>query len=494
MSTPRIPSGLTAPTGALHEGDLEIFTYPTQPLQAVYNQGAVVVGANLQLLFWGTFWETASAPSTGDIEQAVRTILASPYLSEVSQYGFSDLTLNPSRIVTAPAPPSTSYSSDDVGNMIWKLIDDGTFPTPDSSDRRNLYVVFPPQGSVYGDSSDSGAHTASRRSPFDVNYLWFGWVNYAGIDTLTAVFSHELVEMITDPEPRSGWTTTVSSSENELVDVCSPETGMTDGVAVSAYYSRRLGACVVPCNALQRAVRLSVADVPVGPPKQIASGTATADNFCFDGTYGWSLNGQVQNAIVSADVSSYANPILAWTVNGTAVGAGVAITGPVDNDTDPLGDLEALPAESATVECTPSGTILTIRSTFGDGAIDLDVLCTVVESGVPTGYETQRTDEIAVTVAGRQRVMDAAYSRSLAACTSRRESMLHMALKHVREIFDRGDPLPGFANRLYKELNAVLERATTVAGELARGATVTTGATGPRQAPQIRETSGIGAR
>jgi hypothetical protein len=464
----------------LHEAGREIFTYLTVPLQTVYGGGAIVVGANLQLLFWGNFWETATAPSTDDLQQAARTVLASPYLSEVAQYGFSDLTLNPPRIVTAPAPPA-SFSGDDVSNMILTLIGEGIFPNPESSSRRNLYMVFAPPSSVYSDSDDAGAHTAVSNASFAVDYLWLGWVNYDTLDNLTAAFTHELVEMITDPEPDSGWTTTVPGSENELVDVCVLQRGMCDGVAVSAYYSKRLAACVVPCSPLQRAVSLGVSVAPTGP-RELKTGHATASNFCFDGTYGWSLYSQVQTAIVSADVSSYAKPSLAWTVNGVSVGYGVSITGAVDNDTDPLGNLQTLPAESATVECTPSGTILTIRSTFGAGALDLDVVCTVVEDGLAPGYDTQRSDELAVTVAGRERVMDPAYSRALAACSARREAMLHMALKHVRQIFDRGDPLPGWMNRAYKELSESLDAATAIADRLARGST------GDQQASAMQET------
>jgi|HubBroStandDraft_6_1064221.scaffolds.fasta_scaffold41746_2 hypothetical protein len=475
MTYPRIPTNLSYPTGRIFDGGREIYTYITPNVQAVYGGGAIVVGANLQPLFWGAYWESASDPSVGDVFQAVQRVLNSPYLSELAQYGFEDLTLNAPLIVTNPAPAAGSFSADDVTGMVWQLISDGTFPDPDSSDRRNIYMVFGPHGTQYtgSDVDAGGAHTNARHHTisFDVDNAWIAWVDYGGIDDITAVFSHELVETITDPEPRSGWVTTSPGDENELADVCADQIGMTDGVAVAAYFSNARHACVVPTTPWTRQVILRTQDALDPDRRLLSTGSATASNFCFTGTFSWQLFGQAEQLTVTADVSSYAKPVITWTVNGTSISGTTPVTAPVDPDTDPLSNLEALPAEVATIQVTADGATLVLRSTSGQGAVDLDVICTAVEDGLASLYDSQRTSEMGVTISGRVRVMDSAYDRAAQACADRRERLLHMAYKRVMSFVHRGDPQPGL-ERARKAFAAAIDQALAIAERTETGGTV----------------------
>lgn len=464
MTYPRIPDNLSTPTGRIYDAGREIFTYITPSDHAIYGGGAIVVGANLQPLFWGAYWETAAAPSMGDVFEAIQRVVNSPYLSELSQYGFQNLSLNSPLIVTDPAPAAGSFSADDVTGMVWQLISDGKFPDPDSSDRRNIYMVFAPSGTQYNAPESGGAHTGARHHTisFDVDVAWVAWVDYADLDTITALFSHELVETITDPEPSSGWVTTDPNSDNELVDVCANQIGMVNEVAVAAYLSNNRATCVVPTAHWTRQVILRTQDSLGNDRRLLISGSTTASNFCFDGTFSWQLFGQTEELTVTADVSTYAKPTIAWTVNGTSIDTTASITAPVDPDADPLSNLETLPAETATAQATVSGTSLVLRSTFGQGAVDLDIVCSAQEEGLPALYDSQRSAEIVVMISGRSRLMDSAYDRAAQACADRRERLLHMAYKQVMSFVHRGDPQPGI-ERDRKAFVAAIDRALAIA-------------------------------
>ena len=100
------PSGLSNPVGVISEPGAEIYKFLTLPVTLNNGGGAVVGSARLVLLFWGEFWQTANNPSAADITAAVTDIVNSPYLSELSQYGFRSLTIDPPVIVIQPVPPS----------------------------------------------------------------------------------------------------------------------------------------------------------------------------------------------------------------------------------------------------------------------------------------------------------------------------------------------------------------------------------------------------
>ena len=64
--------------------------------------------------------------------------------------------------------------------------------------------------------------------------------------SISSIFSHELVEALTDPEgdgiqvnPRNG------SAWNEVADVCF-STGILNGVTVQSYWSQQDRACIIP--------------------------------------------------------------------------------------------------------------------------------------------------------------------------------------------------------------------------------------------------------
>ena len=247
VAAPASPSGITEDNGLI----LTLYNLATdaQPADSVHNEGgALILHAQLELLFWGTAWQTATAPSVADVVNAVNKILESPYLLGLMQYGFQSAAVRGSTIVSSPAPPA-NYSFDDVGNLVWDLIDDGKFPEPDDVGGRILYMVFMPPGTT-PPPNQRGAHSDPKDYDFpaDVDYAWVGYASYGTLDYITDVFSHELVEAITDPEPHGpAWVMNRDiNGGNEIGDACNNTVDRLDGILIQAYWSERQKACVIP--------------------------------------------------------------------------------------------------------------------------------------------------------------------------------------------------------------------------------------------------------
>ena len=210
--------------------------------------GAIISHVSLQLLFWGSAWNSNPAPSIGSFINAVNGILQSPYLSGLGQYGVASSSIKGAWIVTG-RDPKNPFSDGDVHSIISDLIDQGSFPEPDDPGGQNLYMFILPANVRSNDTEHTGKHMFDRDYdfPFDVDRTWFGWVTHDGtLDSLTPIFSHELVEAATDPEgdgvqvnPRDG------SRWHEIGDVCCSN-ARVDNILVQSYWSDRDGACIVP--------------------------------------------------------------------------------------------------------------------------------------------------------------------------------------------------------------------------------------------------------
>src|SRR5450755_4187327 len=216
---------------------------------ASFHGGAVILSPQLQLIFWGSRWAGGASPTETQVRDAVVSIISGPYLLKLRQYGIGPATLRGTSTIISPDPPSP-FSSDDVRNLIWDLIDQGEFPEPDDPGGRNLYAVIMPDNVVYDQPNVAiGAHSVATDydPPADIDKAWFCWVGNDGtLDTITSTFSHELVEAITDPED-DGWQMSRSlNGGNEIGDACRHGSTRIDGVAVQAYWSQRDRACIVP--------------------------------------------------------------------------------------------------------------------------------------------------------------------------------------------------------------------------------------------------------
>ncbi len=219
----------------------------------VSNQGGPqVVSNDLQLIFWGSWWLNGSNPGASDLIHMVQQTLSSPYLSELSQYGFQNLNLRTSVIVSEPdAIGNINFS--DIGDLIWDhLIDHDIFPEPDQGGRFIYMVFLPPTATIQNIAGGSAHSIATDTDPFtaDQDTAWVAFTSYGDLPYMTHAFSHELAESIVDPDigtPAWVMNRTIRGG-NEIGDAC-VGADWFENLFVQAYWSQNQGACVIPFGA-----------------------------------------------------------------------------------------------------------------------------------------------------------------------------------------------------------------------------------------------------
>jgi hypothetical protein len=125
-------------------------------------------------VFWGRQWANAVPPAApADIQNRIQTILHSPYLSKLTQYGCSGTgRLRGTTFVTDTDPPNP-FNDASVQNFVIGLIDNETLPEPDED--WDLFVcVFMPTYANYGPGGVSGAHSSVVWSDYDLFALKSG--------------------------------------------------------------------------------------------------------------------------------------------------------------------------------------------------------------------------------------------------------------------------------------------------------------------------------
>lgn len=220
------------------------------------HNGPILDHAQLHLVFWGTGWARDETPSVDDVTVAVQAILASTFTSALTQYrGIAAATVHGTSLATDSDPPNL-FSDNQVTGFLKGMMQAGRLPEPDDASQL-VYCVFMPRGVSHGDQSVIGEHSyfwywdLEPPFDFDVGKAYYAWVTNDGtLDSVTTVFSHELVEVVTDPEG-SGITGSPCSAPGwcEIGDVCETSTGVVNGIAVQAYWSEEAKACVVPGSA-----------------------------------------------------------------------------------------------------------------------------------------------------------------------------------------------------------------------------------------------------
>ena len=210
----------------------------------------------VNLIFWGDAWQTNPAPnpSLSQVVSDAAAIMAGPYQLRVSQYGATAAHLGTVFVSVPGNNPPTNYKTSDVATLITNSIEGGALPEPDEETSDVLHVVFMPPGTT-APPNLGGLHTYANYSdfdfPFDIDIndrSHFAWVAFGSRANISSVFSHELVESLTDPEGDGIQVNPTNSSNwNEIGDVCSTR-GTVNGVTVQSYWSQSDQACVIPAE------------------------------------------------------------------------------------------------------------------------------------------------------------------------------------------------------------------------------------------------------
>lgn len=210
------------------------------------NGGLILANVHVYLIFWGTTWGTSPTPTAMAVEDAVRKILAGPYMAALAQYrSIGRGTLVGKTLATFSDPPNP-FADSDVENLISNRIDAGVVPNP-ANDDQLLFLVIMRTG-VVSNGSFIGEHSFFTKSGRRVHY---GWVTNSGnLDALTTIFSHELVESVSDPEGSAILGVAGTCSQTgwcEIGDVCT-SSGVVNGVRVQSYWSQLDKACIIPAG------------------------------------------------------------------------------------------------------------------------------------------------------------------------------------------------------------------------------------------------------
>lgn len=239
----RPPSTLAAP--AIHTVDLG---------------GMVKTAVHVGLVFWGTAWgSNLTVPSMGNVINAVINILSGTYLDGLAQYrncGTNERTLQGLAYISfpignSPANPPNPFSEQDVQNFIWDLLRQNLIPISIFDPAHLICVIMPPNVNYKG--TFAGNHSFLRfNEPWLTNWkIHYSWVmNDGTLNFVSSLFSHELVEAMTDPEGDgfqvSGSSKCTPNSPNwcEIGDVCGGVQSV-NGVSVETYWSDNANGCIV---------------------------------------------------------------------------------------------------------------------------------------------------------------------------------------------------------------------------------------------------------
>lgn len=203
-------------------------------------------GARVNVVFWGSEWlsNPQPSPSINDILSDIENILTSSYFDALSQYGVYDAPGGFASFVNAWVDhrdvPPYQFTTVDINYEAWLMMTSG--PIDDGSSTL-VCVIMPP--SATPNANDRGAHDRSLQPNF--NWIPTMWIKFNSRSQISSTFSHEMVEILTDPdgdgiqlEPTS------RTSWNEIGDVCNNINGLLNGVSVQSYWSARDSACVIP--------------------------------------------------------------------------------------------------------------------------------------------------------------------------------------------------------------------------------------------------------
>jgi hypothetical protein len=254
LPRPTIPGGPPRGYGGVVEAERLAVGAAGGAISFVDNGGPVISTAHVILIFWGAQWAGTTAPSMGAVTDAVNAILTGPYMNSLSQYrGIRAGTLFGSLLAAtpvggSPANPPNPFTNGDVEGLIQNLCNAGRVPAP-ATDSQLFYCVIMPPGVNQPGSGFIGEHTFFSIGGANAHYAWV--TNSGTLPFVTTVFSHELVETVTDPEGSAILGTAGTCSQPgwcEIGDVCTGNTAVVNGVTVQRYWSNRDNACVVPTD------------------------------------------------------------------------------------------------------------------------------------------------------------------------------------------------------------------------------------------------------
>lgn len=224
--------------------------------------GPVLPSAHIELIFWGSQWNTAANQQyANQIQSAVDNIISGHYMDGLSQYRNIGHAVRDGSIFITSSSPGSNFTNSDVRTMLKNQLEAHNIPNIGNVGNRLYFVVAQP-GSTDPTEGLGGEHSQLSfvtQSIFGIplasESTAYGWtINDGNIDTVTKFFSHELAESVTDPagtafqiNPRN------SSSWNEVSDGVNQNFSYRlNGLLVQSYWSAQDAAPIVSDGNVQK--------------------------------------------------------------------------------------------------------------------------------------------------------------------------------------------------------------------------------------------------
>jgi hypothetical protein len=259
------------------------------------HNGPTLSSTPVHLIFEGSYWQSPTGITQGDVIQSAQNVLNSSYLSYATQYR-----TNGQAFLAGTAPDNSlplsngAFSESDLQTVAGKYVQEQV----NAPSARGLYFVVTAPGVTDATRSGLGgfhnelAYNAPFPLPFDPGFrvpeeVPFGWVSsgsgtrQAEIDNFSELFSHELVESVTDPYIRTNDANRYTHGTNFQSSETFDEVGdfepdgarytyrLGNGTLVQAYWDQKDQQFVVPDGTAQTfTLTPRYAKPPVGSPNQ----------------------------------------------------------------------------------------------------------------------------------------------------------------------------------------------------------------------------------
>ena len=278
---------------------------------------------------------------------------------------------------------------------------------------------------------------------------------FAGLDlangfSWSVTHSHELLEIISDPEPDSGWQMNRSiNAGTEIGDACNNTGARPDGLLVQAYWSEAHKACIVPRR--PHSITLTYGDNEITGDTVIEEGKAVVA-LCATkpDTYCYRRHRTTESVTLTATPHHFSTPDLVWSCGGQKITSGGA--GAVNISTEvwtpqPHGATSS--TRLVTIGVHASGMTLTLTNDpvggMADGMFTFAVTATVYEAGMAS---IDASDTAQLAFIGQYLEWDDQYAKDQITCIAEMIRKGRQLILQVGRRIDKGDPLPPWVDQL----------------------------------------------
>jgi hypothetical protein len=180
------------------------------------NGGASLSSPPIFLIFWGSYWGSATSPQALAVTNAAKEVINSSFFTEVEQYGssgvpvFGGVAYDPSNPVSGFNQGQSFISTPGtIESVVQNQVYHGPLPRPNATAHLPIYVVITPPGITSAVNDAGGYNFIDHEFDPSLDYLSFAdvWAstNYSNtpntlsVDAFSTIFSHEIAESMSDP-------------------------------------------------------------------------------------------------------------------------------------------------------------------------------------------------------------------------------------------------------------------------------------------------------